>query len=289
MDGKPFKPRDGTPDNGLCKWACSRGVCPLPCTNGLKPALLCELDDEREECEPVDFCDHPFNYATFEQVQASSHPEYCKKKYTIQVLRVILQDTINRYNDINNNYDAAFGHYKKHVEAMIQPALEAYMEPTKPGAGNKYVQCTWNENGRNTTTQVCPFNIDKLGQYSWTVYYDVRDRTGFFSELLSTYGIPEAWVKFGSKRKFSSCTSLSCQNEGREQWQYGWPLAADVIDVPNPKEIIASSQKNMFALRDELTTVLDEIMSGTFGGAISDVVEVLSMPVFMIAQAVDSM
>lgn len=70
---------------------------------------------------------------------------------------------------------------------------------------------------------------------------------------------------------------------------YGYPTVVDDPSIPNPKKILQASVSNMDALRVQLVITRQEYIEGTYLGPIDDAIEVLSMPVFMIAQAVESM
>lgn len=75
----------------------------------------------------------------------------------------------------------------------------------------------------------------------------------------------------------------------RFQYIHGYPLVIDDPKIPNPKDIVEQSLSNMNALRDQLVTTRQELIDGTWMGPVDDTIEVLSMPVFMMIQAVDSM
>ena len=75
----------------------------------------------------------------------------------------------------------------------------------------------------------------------------------------------------------------------RFQYIHGYPLVVDDPKIPNPKDIVEQSLSNMNALRDQLVNTRQELIDGTWMGPVDDTIEVLSMPVFMLIQAVDSM
>ena len=78
-------------------------------------------------------------------------------------------------------------------------------------------------------------------------------------------------------------------NFHRVQDIHGYPLVVADPKVPNPKEIVQKSLTDMTSLREQLAITRQEIIDGTWMGPVDDAIEVLSMPVFMIIQAVDSM
>ena len=70
---------------------------------------------------------------------------------------------------------------------------------------------------------------------------------------------------------------------------HGYPLTVANPKIPNPKDIVQKSLTDMTSLRDQLAITRQELIDGTWLGPVDDAIEVLSMPVFMIIQAVDSM
>lgn len=66
-------------------------------------------------------------------------------------------------------------------------------------------------------------------------------------------------------------------------------MTVDNPNIPNPKTILQASVNNMDALRAQLVNTRQDYIDGTLLGPIDDAIEVLSMPVFMVVQAVESM
>ena len=121
----------------------------------------------------------------------------------------------------------------------------------------------------------------------------LRDREGFFTDLLNDTGVAEEWINFNGQVQ----DIVYCQNPGAgmcpptsgvRDW-YGWPAKNDDIDVTNPKEIISQSMGSIPDLQVNLMTTKWEIISGTWGGDVDDVVQVISVPIFMLAEAIEGM
>ncbi|RYP67823.1 hypothetical protein DL769_005685 [Monosporascus sp. CRB-8-3] len=96
----------------------------------------------------------------------------------------------------------------------------------------------------------------------------------FFAELLEKFGIPEEWIKFSGTKDYTE----SCNFEGR-----------DKIKVPNTKDIAKEGIGSIDELKQTILSVRLEIMLGTWTGAVDDVVQVMSVPVFLLAEAVKGM
>lgn len=70
---------------------------------------------------------------------------------------------------------------------------------------------------------------------------------------------------------------------------FGYPTVVDKPEIPDPKKILLASVSNMDALRAQLVSTRQDYVDGNWLGPIDDAIEVLSMPVFMMAQATESM
>jgi chitinase len=70
---------------------------------------------------------------------------------------------------------------------------------------------------------------------------------------------------------------------------HAYPMKGDKVDVTNPKDVIQSAMSNLTNVRSAGLAALFDISLGTFNGEGEDPVTALSMPVFMIQDAIDSM
>ena len=71
------------------------------------------------------------------------------------------------------------------------------------------------------------------------------------------------------------------------QW-IGFPQRGDDIKIPAPKEVVDAARKN-FNVRDEFAVVHTELAMGIFDRDPADAIDVLSIPVAMLRDAIDSM
>ncbi|MCJ1314683.1 hypothetical protein MMC25_008365, partial [Agyrium rufum] len=159
-------------------------------------------------------------------------------------------------------------------------------------SNNKYFTCTWNVLGENKTSRQCPFDQDSLGDCHYKIYYTLDDADGFYSEFNSSYGIDQSWIVFGEEiwdkevnppgTHNDGCTSIDQQGEG-------YPLVDPNLELPNPKDIINQVMSNITDLQTTITATQIDLIGGQWDGTTDDVVQVISMPVFMIIQAIKSM
>jgi hypothetical protein len=68
-----------------------------------------------------------------------------------------------------------------------------------------------------------------------------------------------------------------------------YPLAADTIDVSNPKDTVTAAMTNITATQFSMLAIEIDLISGLWYGSTNDIVQVNSMPVLMLQQALDAM
>lgn len=61
------------------------------------------------------------------------------------------------------------------------------------------------------------------------------------------------------------------------------------MDVPNPKDVITKALPNLQSLQNTIFFRMSDLATGSWYGPTDDILQVVSMPVFMIQQAVNSM
>jgi hypothetical protein len=282
-------------DSGLCDFACSRGYCPTgPCVQeGNGNILGCGMDDHewRPECEVAELsCDFDYHYADLDALYAARRtiqPE-CLQTHTMQVLYDMLQRTLTWYNEVNLNYDKAFGHYQKHIKSTVQPALDEFMsEYTSPvGAGNKYFTCTWESPRESTIVQKCPIDYDHITYSTFTITYHLDDADGFFEELARTANVLPEWVDLAGWDR-EDCEQSSCPIINRER--YNIPMENSSMVVPNPKDVALLAKPKLDELEIQLGVTYLEMMLGTWEGREDDPAMTLSLPLFMFHDAVSTM
>jgi hypothetical protein len=164
------------------------------------------------------------------------------------------------------------------------------MDPTKPGPGNKYFSCDLDMNDKVITSNPCKPNVaytDPTHNPFYTITYTLKDRDGFFADLLNNYGITEEWVEFGDQRDQRHCGTRGCPIVNRHF--KGIPMRSDDINVQDPKEILEKGFDGFTTLQDTILGYYFQMLSGTYAGYTSDVIEVLVMPASLAVQASEAM
>ncbi len=123
----------------------------------------------------------------------------------------------------------------------------------------------------------------------------LKDHDGFFRALMDKYHIPEDWVEFADRGgSVGLCSNdggqfmLCPPTTGNRHW-HKYPSKKASIHVPNPKDIVAGSIGNVDDLKVSLLALRLRMVLGIWEGSNQDVVQVLSVPVFLLQQAVEGM
>ncbi|KAK4247528.1 hypothetical protein C7999DRAFT_14472 [Corynascus novoguineensis] len=194
---------------------------------------------------------------------------YCRQVYALQVLDKMMDDLYNEYKRVDNGYDSKFDAYTRYIDRITPYAITNFMI--------KGLEC----------------NSDERNQGSFDMTLTLRDREGFFTALLNETGIIEEWINFdGHRRDIGYCTvegaGVCPPDTGVRDW-FGLPQKNDEIEVADPRDIVTEGLGNLEEIQTILRSTMFEIMLGIWDGSIDDVVQVMSVPVFMLAEAVEGM
>ncbi|KAJ6124088.1 carbohydrate-binding module family 24 protein [Penicillium samsonianum] len=285
-------------DSGLCNFACERDYCPSPvCVNNKKATSgNCEDDDGSDpECESVTICDFTKSYATLDALEAAIDEvdPACIGFHTLDGLRAELNQMLSNYSDITGSYDSKFNDYVKYVKETINSQLKDFMRSESPyGPGNQFFQCTFSHLGVNNTVSSCPGDIGISGG-TFTVYYELIDADGFYSAVSDKYGIEKDWIDFGETSLDLDCTPAMFKDgcEELHSKYEGFPVKGPDSDitVTNPKDIMTQAMPNIQNLTETISVAKIELALGSWMGSTDDVVQTLSMAVFLLSQAVTNM
>jgi glucan 1,3-beta-glucosidase len=129
---------------------------------------------------------------------------------------------------------------------------------------------------------------------AFSITYTLRDSAGFYAALLSKYSIDPSGIVFSNTTVATTCSQTSYT------WNLipcyvntisyiGIPQAAPNFTPTNPKDIVTSALPQISSIQDDIMARQIDVASNTWGNDTDDVVETISMPVFMISQAVQAM
>jgi glucan 1,3-beta-glucosidase len=259
--------------------------------------LECSDDDDSPDCFGTTLCDYSQDFPTLDAVQAAlgSFSASCVDYYAIRTLRNMLQDTVGQFASADNGYDALYGYYVESVKESVPTALSTFMLPSD-GQGNQYFTCTFQAYDSGTgaksghpITHKCPITADETKFIeAYTIEYTLEEVDEFFDALEAKYGIEKDWVKFDDQAFPVTCPQFSsCSGQGIVFLNY--PMASDTINVANPKDTVTAALANLPATQNSIAARELDIMAGQWIGSTNDIVSVVSMPVMMLQQAIDSM
>lgn len=242
-------------------------------------------DEDDDDAEPA--CDFSLTFDSLDDLAKTDHSNYCMGIYATATLSKNLDAALADYKDVNNGYDELFGYYVKYIKNLIPVALDDFMAK----GGSKYFDCSSGRYDNNKTHTCAEVGKALRDETMFDLYYTLRDDKGFYKDLADGHGIVADWVKFGEVKEESHCTPDS-QQDGCEKVRkvyHGYPLKADKVEPPNPKDIVTEAGTNMNELKDKIDATWMDMMLGQWDGPANDAVQVLGIPVAMIKQAIDSM
>ncbi|KAL3480972.1 hypothetical protein BJX99DRAFT_253957 [Aspergillus californicus] len=217
----------------------------------------------------------------------------CRNVYIAEVLGKMLDAALAKYNNVNNGYDGKFNTYARYMKKAAPKQLELFMLWTG-GPGQEFFDCDAKEEFDNLDpyTGRCPVPNDyrELAMNDWELEYTLINEEGFYEALLEETGHDETAIEFGPKTNEEPCYN----NMGHPCDPYtleitNSPLVRKDFEPPNPKDIVETALDDVSELQSELILTSLEMAMDLWEGNDDDVIQVLSMPVFMVLQAVEAM
>ncbi|KAL2807808.1 hypothetical protein BJX63DRAFT_425114 [Aspergillus granulosus] len=240
-------------------------------------------------------CDPEAPYETLEDLKSNldSIPDRCLPVYISQVLLKLLNAALDRYhNDVNQGYDSKFASYAKYMKKAAPKQLETFMDWIT-GPGQEYFDCDLVNvfDNYDPYKGSCPVPYDRrdLERSNWELEYTLTDEEGFYNALLEETGLDELAIEFGFTTSETPCYISGNQCAPHTVDITNSPLVKEGFEPPNPKDIVEVALTNMTELKSKLILTSLEIAMGRWEGSDIDVILVLSMPVFMVMQAVEAM
>ncbi|KAK4118597.1 glycoside hydrolase family 18 protein [Parathielavia appendiculata] len=261
------------------------------------------IGDSVDEDDEGLFCDPEVHFDSLQALEAAAATVIpgCHIIYTLDVLGDMLDAAVARYNDVNNGYDSKFDSYVRYLKNALPYQLERWAHWRGPlegndllGKGQQYFDCNFEGDGGRRWQGPCHVPQDVVGnRYMgiWSLQMTLRDSVGF-DKALAELGIDREWVEFGEHKEEIKCTPTPGGTGVCVDFELtiqGYPRFKAEWEVPNPKDMINEAMPNIPNLEVELMSVGAEISLGAWEGSNSDVVEVLSMPILMMAQAIEGM
>ncbi|OAA54596.1 killer toxin subunits alpha/beta [Niveomyces insectorum RCEF 264] len=245
-------------------------------------------------------CDYQKSYANLDDLNndAAAMEPSCTTYYVLQILKDTLKTALAGFQDAKDSYDDKFDAYAQYIKDTINSQLLKLMGDD--GALLPYFKC-YRTGGHvhvgdrgNAEERSCNHREpDGYKEYTW--WFDVQNATGL-NATLAANGIDPDWVAFDEYvedmtdecDQFSDHLGGGCP--GFSQVNYGFPVRGPNVVVPNPKDVVEKAGAGIDALRDELDDkTFDLILDAWDSDNPDDIAQALALPVFMVADAVDSM
>ncbi|KAL4905791.1 hypothetical protein BDW74DRAFT_184860 [Aspergillus multicolor] len=162
------------------------------------------------------------------------------------------------------------------------------------------VQCDPPNYEHLNMTQPCPPDYSLRGQhkppkgdlYSESVYWTLRDSKAnqFFADLYSNVGIDKDNIAFKDVHHIA-CAGFGEACGPHKFWDYDFPVPQgyEKEDVINPEDVVSEARKNLTDLSPQMTKVIKEIHDRVYLGDAADLVDALSLPIYMVTDAVANM
>ncbi|GIJ86888.1 hypothetical protein Asppvi_005786 [Aspergillus pseudoviridinutans] len=177
--------------------------------------------------------------------------------------------------------------------------------------GDCYKNCPARICSRNTDLSIpiikmvnasepCPPNYSKRGPgpdnpYVQSVYWTLESSQSdnFYADLLNNTGIPKDKITFGNYERGNTCPPSAKPDD--DCWGFGMdfgiPIPHDYTasDVTNPKDLIQKAVERSSNLGSQLQDTLFALSVDAWIGDTSELIDAVSMPVLMMAEAVEQM
>ncbi|KAI1295256.1 exo-1,3-beta-D-glucanase [Xylaria venustula] len=273
---------------------------------------FCDDDDTDPSCFVTPTCDYSLSYATMDDLEAASGswPSECFDFYMLGTLNFLLSDALNNYTSANDGYDALWKYYVDSVKGSIPGAIKLYMAQSSKsnpagGPGNKFFKCDYLEvTGPSYTANPCPIPYSDISPYfyEYKITYTLLDSDGFFDGIRTAYGLEQDWIVFGTQGGVTTSVCAPDPDPGSpnvdnldkrcDELDYSYvnyPVMSNNVTVTNPKDVITAALPSLGNLQTTITARQQDLILGQWTGPTDDLLQVVSMPVFLIVQAVQAM
>jgi hypothetical protein len=265
-------------------------------------------------------CDWTKSYSSLTDLQkdAGSLPHVCVQYYSLGALQKMGKDSKSRYNDVNNGYDDKFKAYIRYIRDLVPASIDVLMQyddatkkfyegmacmyrrvPLLPlySKTNHLVldfNCDYKAFGSDKKSLACSkLSYEDLTQGTFELWLTPSDLDGFHADLLKKTGVAPDWVDLNGEYKenegcSSEGTALCPPTTGNRKW-HNYPELSSSLVVPNPKDTASDSYNSYDDLSGTITDKMKAIASGKFTDDIDDIIQTVSLPIFLLAQGVESM
>ncbi|KAJ6789224.1 hypothetical protein PWT90_05834 [Aphanocladium album] len=214
----------------------------------------------------------------------------CRALLAFPFLIAKLDSIWEDYEEVNKGYDATFKYYAKYFRAVVEEEISNCTH-----THDELFRCR-NYNGNDQGPWTSCNDLAKKVNFDpyFSLEYDCLEKDKYEGFLKDEYGVNNTWVKYGRKNVTQPCRDIGggrpnpdCQDI-LHFWS-GLPMLADHFDVPNPKDIIGKAGDKLETVKSNLYSTYGDMLTSQWSGSYEDALEIFSVPVGVMGQAVESM
>ena len=146
----------------------------------------------------------------------------------------------------------------------------------------------------------CPPDYSQRGYgpdnpYEQSVWWTLVNDTGFYSDLATNTGIPKDKTKIDNYNRGNGCAPSAKWGDDDPCWYSGYDYNIPVVngygssDVANPKDIVQKGLANAQTIPGQIDDIVSQLRVDAWWGNGADLIDSLSMPIFMLAAATENM
>ncbi|KAK4449031.1 hypothetical protein QBC34DRAFT_463610 [Podospora aff. communis PSN243] len=238
------------------------------------------------------------NYKDLQAIanDAEGKDPMCLAAKTVEVLGEMMNNAFDGYDEAAKGYDGLFPTYEKYMLDTLNSRLEQWLfDKDERKAGWPHYRCFYDEGissakRSDAREYKCNEPPSKYAQ-DYTFWFEIRNKKDW-EDSLSNAGFDPEWVEGKTKeetlgRELCSDPMGNCITTTK-RW-IGFPHRKSGITIPDPKDVVDAARKNFTNVRNEFGIIYSELATGMFDGDPLDAVDVLSIPVSMLRDAIDSM
>ncbi|KAI9162741.1 putative glycoside hydrolase family 18 protein [Paramyrothecium foliicola] len=149
--------------------------------------------------------------------------------------------------------------------------------------------CPPNYSERSESNPWDPNNLYTSQAVTWRFRDGKKDQ--FYADLYTEAGIKEEDITWKNIQRMECTPSEPKEDCAKHNYDYNFPVASgyDRSDVLNPKDVVQDARGKLNSIGPDLERAIKEIRGGVFTGSDYDLVDALSLPITMVADAIDSM
>lgn len=244
--------------------------------------------DEDYTVTPLSECKGSYDSVEAVDKDKANIPGHCIEGYIVGALSKTLQGALDDYDDIMaDDYDTKFGYFARAVREQWAANMGEFFNKHIP----KYFDCYRRDHNDDLVDHDCP-PFDKSPGLHVEIVLKMKDKEGFEKFILKEYDIDYENIEFVTRTDSDMDEGPGC-NLGPcgLYFMEGVPSIKRDPNVPNPKDAVSKSLKNLRKLPDYYAQTASDMNYHLLDSQTTneDIVDGAMVPVFMVVSATESM